>query len=324
MKMRALTGGIAISLLLAACAGTSTSDDTANQIDTLAPPPAEIASIDVKSGSSPLGDILIGPEGLTLYAFTNDIEATSTCYGTCADAWPPVIVDLDWTAGPGLDFGIFATTLREDGQLQLVAGPWPLYYFAGDGAPGDVNGQGSGDVWFAVDTAGRLITDTPAADRDAGSDLTAEPEAAAGEAAGDPGSDEDDANANADDGAQGAAPLQVAVATTSLGEALVDADGRTLYGFLDDTDGTPTCSEACADAWPPVIVDGPEVPDGLDPAVFSVVERADGSYQLVAGAWPLYTFAGDGAPGDVNGQGSGDVWFVAAPDGKLLGASRDY
>ena len=30
---------------------------------------------------------------------------------------------------------------------------------------------------------------------------------------------------------------------------------------------------------------------------------------------PLYIFAGDAAPGDVNGQGSGGVWFVVAPDG---------
>jgi predicted lipoprotein with Yx(FWY)xxD motif len=28
---------------------------------------------------------------------------------------------------------------------------------------------------------------------------------------------------------------------------------------------------------------------------------------------PLYFFAEDTAPGDTNGQGRGDVWFVAAP-----------
>ena len=41
----------------------------------------------------------------------------------------------DWDVAPGLDSGIFATTVRDDGQLQLVAGKWPLYYFAGDAVP---------------------------------------------------------------------------------------------------------------------------------------------------------------------------------------------
>ena len=40
--------------------------------------------------------------------------------------------------------------------------------------------------------------------------------------------------------------------------------------------------------------------------------------QLKAGKWPLYRFAGDEAPGDVNGQGSGDVWFVLDPQAKLI------
>ena len=55
---------------------------------------------------------------------------------------------------------------------------------------------------------------------------------------------------------------------------LVDADGMTLYGFTKDEDGTPTCDGDCADAWPPVVVEGDELPAGLNPDVFSVVERA--------------------------------------------------
>jgi predicted lipoprotein with Yx(FWY)xxD motif len=59
---------------------------------------------------------------------------------------------------------------------------------------------------------------------------------------------------------------------------------------------------------------------GADPSVTAqttTLERADGSSQLVAGEWPLYTFSGDSAPGDVNGQGSGGKWFAVAPDGGL-------
>ena len=107
---------------------------------------------------------------------------------------------------------------------------------------------------------------------------------------------------------------------TGLGTVLVDAEGLTLYGLTDDTGGVPTCDGACAEAWPPLTVDGPDLPAGLDPGLYSVVERSDGTFQLEAGEWPLYRFAGDAAPGDTNGQGSGGVLFAVAPDGSLIGA----
>jgi predicted lipoprotein with Yx(FWY)xxD motif len=110
----------------------------------------------------------------------------------------------------------------------------------------------------------------------------------------------------------------VGTTETELGEVLVDEAGLTLYGFTEDTDGVPTCEDACADAWPPVLVDSAELPAGLDAEVYSVVERSDGTFQLVAGEWPLYRFAGDAAEGDVNGQGTGGVWFAAAPGGSLI------
>ena len=107
------------------------------------------------------------------------------------------------------------------------------------------------------------------------------------------------------------------IGETPLGVALTDADGFTLYGFTNDSNGHPTCNDACANAWPPLLVDGDTLPEGLDPAVFSIVERDDGSHQLKAGKWPLYRFAGDDEPGQTNGQGSGDAWFVVNPDGSL-------
>jgi predicted lipoprotein with Yx(FWY)xxD motif len=136
------------------------------------------------------------------------------------------------------------------------------------------------------------------------------------------GSDGSSAPADASDA--GAAPgasakaAPVSEADTGLGTVLVDAEGLTLYGLTDDTNGTPTCDGACADAWPPLTTDAADLPAGLDPSLYSVVERSDGTFQLEAGKWPLYRFAGDAAPGDTNGQGSGGVWFAAAPDGSLV------
>lgn len=117
-------------------------------------------------------------------------------------------------------------------------------------------------------------------------------------------------------GETGVGPVQEA--ETSLGTILVDADGRTLYGFTPDEAGTPTCTDACADTWPPLFIGSSELPENLDPSVFSVVEHPSGEPQLAAGGWPLYYYAADAQPGDVNGQGVGGNWFVVAPDGSLI------
>jgi predicted lipoprotein with Yx(FWY)xxD motif len=303
-KPSLIIGALASLTVLAACggddSGTVSTTVAAAEAPASTAPAETIAEPVVKSGGSDLGDVLTSPDGLTLYGFTNDVDAISACYGTCADAWPPVIVPVDFEVGPGLDAGIFATTVREDGTLQLVAGKYPLYEFAGDAAPGDVRGQSSGGVWFAVDVDGLLIEgDAPAGG------------AATEQAADDPyGSSAAPADATA--------ATIVETAGVSLGDVLVDDEGLTLYGFTNDGDGVPTCNAACADAWPPLTLDSDTLPDGLDPAVFSVVTRDDGTFQLKAGKWPLYRFAGDAAEGDVNGQGSGGVWFATAPDGSLV------
>jgi predicted lipoprotein with Yx(FWY)xxD motif len=51
------------------------------------------------------------------------------------------------------------------------------------------------------------------------------------------------------------------------------------------------------------------------------VARTDGSEQVTYNGWPLYYFANDAAPGDTNGQGVNEVWYVldAAGDGIGLG-----
>jgi predicted lipoprotein with Yx(FWY)xxD motif len=45
----------------------------------------------------------------------------------------------------------------------------------------------------------------------------------------------------------------------------------------------------------------------------SVLQGANGA-QVEYNGHPLYTFVGDSAPGQTNGQGKGGVWFVVTPD----------
>ena len=110
--------------------------------------------------------------------------------------------------------------------------------------------------------------------------------------------------------------LAVKTGTTALGPVLVDNNGRTLYGDTADMNARPSCFDACASVWPPVIVNGTTVPTGLDTKIFSVVARPDGTNQLVAGKWPLYRFSGDTNAGDTNGEGT-EGFFVATPTGGL-------
>ena len=106
----------------------------------------------------------------------------------------------------------------------------------------------------------------------------------------------------------------------TLGDHLVDGAGMTLYLFTPDAQGASTCVDACAQNWPPLLADGDvAVADGLDAALLGTVERADGAQQVTYGGWPLYTFVNDVAPGDANGQGRNDVWYVVGTDGTALG-----
>jgi predicted lipoprotein with Yx(FWY)xxD motif len=115
-----------------------------------------------------------------------------------------------------------------------------------------------------------------------------------------------------------AAAGAVKTAQSSLGTILVDAQGRTLYGFANDVNGTPTCDTSCLSIWPAFTTHGAPKPSaGLNGTQLTTVPRDDGSSQVKAGKWPLYLFSGDTKAGDVNGQGV-ENFFVVSPDGSLI------
>ncbi len=327
LRMLSLSIVAGASLALSACGSSTKATPVAAEAPSAsaAPTPstgakpAAGAGVALKAASSPVGQILVDAQGRTLYAFTNDVNAQSTCTGTCAEAWPPQIVDESWTVAPGLDSGIFSTSARADGTLQLMAGKFPLYYFSGDAKPGDVNGQGSGGVWFAVTpnattVPGPAVGGAPTTAAAAPTTAAAAPATAGyGKAAVGPTTTASAATA---------APSIVGVADNALGSIVVDSKGRTLYAFTKDVDGTSTCVDGCAKAWPAVLVNGDiAVGTGLDKGQFTTVARVDGTKQLKLGKWPLYYFSGDTAAGETNGQGSGGSWFVIGKDAKLIKGS---
>ena len=165
----------AVALTVAAC---GTGDVGAEETSTTSPPATTTSteadptttstaaattttSVDAMEGvhvsETELGFILVDPDGLTLYVFTNDGEGESTCYDACAEAWPPVPADTPIDSG--VDAAMFGSVERTDGLQQLTVNGQPLYLYAPDETPGDVMGQGLNGVWFVVDASGSMVTD---------------------------------------------------------------------------------------------------------------------------------------------------------------------
>ncbi len=98
-----------------------------------------------------------------------------------------------------------------------------------------------------------------------------------------------------------------------LGAFLTDSNGRTLYLFKKDTLNNSVCYDNCAKAWPPFTASGDlTLPEGV-PGTLGTITRTDGTKQVTYNGIPLYYYAPDTNPGDVKGQGVGNVWFVVAP-----------
>lgn len=111
----------------------------------------------------------------------------------------------------------------------------------------------------------------------------------------------------------------VNVATSPLGQILIDAEGRTLYLFIKDTPNTSACTGGCAQTWPPLLVTGaPTGGLGVEASKLGTTSRTDGGTQVTYNGHPLYRFSSDSAPGDTKGQGVGGNWFVVSPQGEPI------
>lgn len=117
----------------------------------------------------------------------------------------------------------------------------------------------------------------------------------------------------------------IGIATTGLGETLVDSQGRTLYLFKRDSVSKSSCFGACAGAWPPLRARGKlAVGTGATASRLETTPRSDGKPQLTYNGHPLYLYVGDKNAGDTNGQGIsafGARWYALSPDGGQISGS---
>jgi predicted lipoprotein with Yx(FWY)xxD motif len=166
----------AVALLLAGCGSTSTSGTNPAAASSPAPPGSATSAISAASAAasgsgsaaatgaglkithSSLGSIVIDGAGRTLYLFTKDTKGSgkSSCTGECLATWPPLYVTGTPT-GDGVT-ATLGTIPTPDGKKQVTLDGWPLYYFAGDKAAGDVSGQGLKGTWWVVTAAGAPIS----------------------------------------------------------------------------------------------------------------------------------------------------------------------
>nr|WP_246422041.1 hypothetical protein [Nocardiopsis mwathae] len=259
-----------------------------------------------------LGDIVVDEKGFTLYRFDQDTAdpPASNCDADCEQKWPPVWAGEGITIEGGDDSE--AGTLEWDnGQEQVTLGGWPLYYYAGDTAPDQTNGEAMGDAWWAVSPTGKKAKDDNGAeDADEGAE---------------------EQNAAEGDGGQSGERQWSSEKTVlktkqdpELGEIMVDGEGRTLYRFDQDTADPPAsnCDADCEEQWPRLMagkeveIDGKKAKwDGSDSEI-GLLEFPDGTCQVTLGGWPLYYYVGDTAAGQTTGEGVGDVWWAVNSEGK--------
>jgi predicted lipoprotein with Yx(FWY)xxD motif len=155
---RTLSGAaLGLVLILAAACSNATATGTPQPLGTnpgtAAPasaPPSSSAPFSLSMTQSPgFGTFLVGAGGRTLYTYNKDVfPGQSQCTGACATKWPPLVVSGDLGAlAPIAAAGGFGTMTRDDGRTQVTYQGQPLYYYSGDSAPGDTNGQGIGGLW---------------------------------------------------------------------------------------------------------------------------------------------------------------------------------
>ncbi|MFF4836202.1 SCO0930 family lipoprotein [Streptomyces sp. NPDC001315] len=236
------------------------------------------------SDNAELGKVLTDSTGLTLYRFDDDTaEPPKSNCDGDCATAWPPVPADDATAGAGIDKALLGEVTRSDGTKQLTVAGWPAYRYAKDTKSGDTTGQGVGGKWYALAPDGKKAK------------LTSLPGLSTRK---DP----------------------------DLGEVVVDKNGMTVYRFLKDKawpKPVSACTGACLEKWPAVGPVATNDTEGVVKKGLMSFTRPDGVKQQTVNCWPIYTFSGDKAPGDTNGQGVGGTWYAVAPDGKPVGAPKE-
>jgi predicted lipoprotein with Yx(FWY)xxD motif len=151
----------AAGVLAAACSSGGAQGSAPSGSSVTSTPGASVSTATVDVRTSNGTSFLTDSSGRALYLWTPDNKTRSLCSGACAAAWPPLTVNAAPTAGIGATASDLGTISRSDGTKQVTYAGHPLYYFSGDMAAGQTNGEGSngfGAPWYLVAPSGQQIT----------------------------------------------------------------------------------------------------------------------------------------------------------------------
>jgi predicted lipoprotein with Yx(FWY)xxD motif len=138
---------------------SKTGSDPAAGQSALNSPIALPSSFTLGIADTSLGRIVVDSDGFTLYLFKKDSSTSSACNSVCTIVWQPLRANGEIRLGPGLAADV-GSVQRSNGDMQVTYGGHPLYLYAGDDQPGDVNGEGInayGALWYAVSPSGTNI-----------------------------------------------------------------------------------------------------------------------------------------------------------------------
>ena len=153
-------GGAALDVALSGPGTPASAAGVTAPAEPSAAPGAAAAPAALGTAALAPGTALVDGAGRTLYLFEADTGTTSTCTGACAQVWPPVPAPAAPDVAGGARATLVGTSPRADGTRQATYDGHPLYYFAGDKAPGDAKGQGIdnfGGGWYVVAPDGNKI-----------------------------------------------------------------------------------------------------------------------------------------------------------------------
>ncbi len=111
----------------------------------------QTATATLKVERTRAGMVLAGSKGLTLYYFTKDKphSGKSACFGSCLKAWPALAAPVKAPAGARMP-GPMGTIRRGNGTVQVTINGYPIYYYVGDKAPGQIAGNGVEGAWHII------------------------------------------------------------------------------------------------------------------------------------------------------------------------------